>query len=67
MAEFHLSDYKKRWEDLMDLGIELLSDETLGSLKKKIKKKKDEKYEIQYEYITLVFPPGSNPPTRNSI
>ncbi|UCF49990.1 MAG: hypothetical protein JSU91_00485 [Thermoplasmatales archaeon] len=51
----------------MDLGIELLSDETFGSLKKKIKKKKDEKYEIQYEYITLVFPPGSNPPTRNSI
>ena len=67
MARVHLLDSKKIWQYLNDMEIPFIFGETLDILYKKIMKKKNEEGDdVQYEYIDLVYPPGSNPPTRNS-
>lgn len=53
----------KKYQIIDDNTLERLFKEL--SVNKKLKDKEEE--DIQFQYIELVYPPGSNPPIKNSI
>ena len=66
MEKYHFVGCKKK-KIIKEFGLSENLLETLKFFSKFESDDEDEIEDVQYEYIDLVFPPNSTPPTRNSI
>ena len=58
----------KIWSEIQDkIGVPLLYSKKIDHLLNKMMEEENVEDYDDVQYINLVFPPGSNPPTRNSI